>query len=127
MTQRIIIVLFVLVGIVNFLPIIGLLGASRLQSLYDVQLTDPNLILLMRHRAILFGIIGGYIIWSAFNPELRLSATVIGLVSMVSFIILILGEPSHNPQLRQIFIIDIVATIILVIAFALDFLRIQMT
>ena len=49
---------FLVVGIVNLLPMIGVSSAARRQTLYDVAVEDPNLVILMRHRAILFGIVG---------------------------------------------------------------------
>jgi hypothetical protein len=45
-------------GVVNLLPAIGAFSAERLQSLYGVVIDDPNLGILMRHRAVLFAIVG---------------------------------------------------------------------
>jgi hypothetical protein len=51
------------VGIIHQLPLTGVLSVSRLQVLYGVTITDPNLEILMRHRAVLFGILGAFAYW----------------------------------------------------------------
>ena len=53
------------VGIIHLLPLSGVLGVARLQALYDVTITDPNLEIVMRHRAVLFGILGAFLINAA--------------------------------------------------------------
>ncbi len=115
--------LFIVVAVVNILPVMGVLGGAQLQSLYGVAINDSNLTLLMQHRAVLFFIIGGVLLYAAFDPSFRALATIVGLMSMMSFVILILVNGSHNEQLHRIFIIDIVASVALVIAYALTRLQ----
>ncbi len=112
-------ILYILVSLINFYPVIGSISASALNSLYGVIPDDSNMLILMRHRAILFGIIGSIIIFAAFNVQLRPVATIIGLLSMISFIVLTFATPDFNAQLQRIAVIDIVASIVLVIAFLL--------
>ena len=50
--------LLVLVGIIHLLPVAGVLGVDRLAALYGIALSEPNIEILMRHRAILFGLLG---------------------------------------------------------------------
>jgi hypothetical protein len=57
----------VLVGLMNLLPVSGALSSSRLQGLYGVVLRDANLSILLRHRAVLFGVVGGLLLISAFH------------------------------------------------------------
>jgi hypothetical protein len=71
-------------GVVNLLPAIGAFSAGRLQSLYGVVIEDPNLAILMRHRAVLFAIVGALLVASAFHPALRPVAFAAGFVSMGS-------------------------------------------
>jgi len=52
------------IGLINFLPLLGILGVKQLKKLYGIDLEDENIVLLMRHRAVLFGIIGGFIVCS---------------------------------------------------------------
>jgi hypothetical protein len=107
-------------GVVNLLPAIGVLSAGRLQSLYGVVIEDPNLAILMRHRAVLFAIVGALLVASAFHPALRPVAFAAGFVSMGSFVALALLVGDYNPALRRIVLIDVVASLGLLIAAILD-------
>ncbi len=61
--------LFLIAAFVNLAPVSGVLSADVLEGLYGITLEDPNLVILMRHRAVLFGIVG--LLW---NPMLILIA-----------------------------------------------------
>ncbi len=56
--EKVITGLLVLVGIIHLLPVFGVLGVERLAALYGISLGEPNIEILMRHRAILFGLLG---------------------------------------------------------------------
>ncbi len=63
--------MLIVVGIIHLLPASGVLGAERLTSLYGVSLGEPGLVLLMRHRAILFALLGLFLVLAAFKPSLQ--------------------------------------------------------
>ena len=48
--------MLVIVGIIHLLPLSGVLSESRLTVLYGIPFDEPNLEILMRHRAVLFGL-----------------------------------------------------------------------
>ena len=112
--------LILLVGLVNLLPVGGVLSANRLQALYGVVLEDANLLILMRHRAILFGIVGGLLVASAFQPALRAAGYAAGLLSMLSFVVIAWLAESHGEELQRVVAIDLVASALLICAIALD-------
>jgi hypothetical protein len=112
--------LFVLVGLINFMPVIGVLGTAQLETLYGQSFVKHDLLLLMRHRAVLFGLLGGLIIFSAFRSALRDAATAAGLFSMASFCWLALPLEVHNQTLQQVFWIDAVAILLLLLAWWLS-------
>lgn len=114
--QYLIKALIVIVGIINFLPIIGVISGTRLQALYGLPVDEPNLTVLLRHRALLFGIIGGFIIVSAFVSHLRVAAYIMGFLSMISFIFFVQQEVSVNPQMKKVMFIDILAIALFLIA-----------
>ena len=68
MCERIITGLMLVVAVIHLLPISGFFGVERLATLYEIEITDSNLEILMRHRAILFGILGGFLAYAAFTP-----------------------------------------------------------
>jgi hypothetical protein len=93
----------------------GVLSAHRLQILYGIVIEDPNLEILMRHRAVLFGLLGAFLIAAAFIPSLQLAALAAGFVSVVSFLYLAAAVGSFNEQINRVVIADKVAVICLVV------------
>eukprot|EP00919_Chromeraceae_sp_WS-2016_P048521 GHVR01114941.1.p2 GENE.GHVR01114941.1~~GHVR01114941.1.p2 ORF type:complete len:125 (+),score=6.14 GHVR01114941.1:273-647(+) len=114
------IVLFLVVAVINLLPVSGLFGPARLEALYAIPFQDPNLIVLMRHRAVLFGIVGALLVAGAFMPDLRNLATIFGLVSMVSYVLIMLGAGETNAALSRVLWVDIVGIVALVAAAAIN-------
>ena len=51
-------ILFAIAAAVNLAPVAGVASNRRIESLYQVEVRDPNLAILLRHRALLFGIAG---------------------------------------------------------------------
>ncbi|MER0044432.1 hypothetical protein [Pseudomonas sp. MGal98] len=84
--------LLLIVGVIHLLPLVGVLGGERLNALYGLSFNEPNLHILMRHRAVLFGLLGGLLVAAAFLPSLRAIALVGGLISVLSFLLLALGR-----------------------------------
>ena len=113
-------ILILLASLVNLAPVTGLISAARLESLYGIPFADPDLVVLMRHRAVLFGIVGGLLLVSAFHPPLRPAATVSGLVSMLSFVVIVFFAAEANEALKRIAWIDVGATVALVAAWLMD-------
>lgn len=56
-------------AVVHLLPAIGAMGADRLSRLYGVTIADPSVALMMRQRAVLFGVIGAFLLAAAFRPN----------------------------------------------------------
>ena len=59
----------ILVALIHALPLVGVLGTDRLASLYGVSVAEPNLEILMRHRAVLFGMLAAFLTFCAVRPE----------------------------------------------------------
>jgi hypothetical protein len=112
--------LIVLVGLLNLLPVSGVVSGSRLGALYGVALQDANLVILMRHRAVLFGIVGGLLVVSAFHSPLRPVGYAAGFVSMLSFVLIAWLAGGYNPELRRVLVIDLVLSAALLAALLLD-------
>lgn len=75
-------------GFINLLPSLLAFFPDKISTSYGIDIPDANYELLLRHRAILFGIIGGCMILSAIFKKYYEAATIAGLVSMLSFILL---------------------------------------
>lgn len=114
--RRIVSVLLIAAGLVNFLPAAGVLSADILASAYGIAVPEGDLLILLRHRALLFGILGALIIVSAFRRHLQPAAILVGLVSMLGFVALALVAGEYGTELRTVVIIDVIALVALAAA-----------
>jgi len=117
--ERIISALLIMVGLVNFAPAVGLLGAEALGRLYGFANLEGDLLILMRHRALLFGIVGSFIICSAFRPGLQPAAMLMAAVSMLGYIALVFLADVPGAKLNRVAMIDIIACLPLLAAWVL--------
>ena len=108
-------------GIVNILPFFLTFLPEKISKSYGIQVLDMNYELLLRHRAVLFGIIGGILIFSSLTKKYYDLSTMVGLVSMVSFIILYFLIGNINMELKKIMLIDVVASLTLFVGALLYF------
>ena len=76
--------LYALAGLINFLPLIGVLGPRRLESMYGVPMDRADLQVLMQHRAVLFGVVGGGQLWALYDVPMRPFMAMLGGFSMVA-------------------------------------------
>ena len=112
--------LFLITGLLNTVPAIGVTSANHLQGIYGVELSDHDLIVLLRHRAVLFGIVGAILLAAAFLPWLRYTAGAAGLVSMLSFVALAPPGSQTSRQLQKVSQADIVGSVLLAVALLLN-------
>ena len=105
----------ILVAVIHALPVLGVLGAAKLSQLYRLAVQDPNLELLLRHRAVLFGLLAALLAYAAIRPELQRLALVIGSVSVASFLVLAQLSSSYNEALATIVRADWFALALLLI------------
>jgi uncharacterized BrkB/YihY/UPF0761 family membrane protein len=110
--------MLVVVGVIHLMPLSGVLGSERLAALYGLSFDQPDLAILMRHRAVLFGLLGAFLLLAAFRPELQTVAFVAGFVSVVSFLYLAWSVGNYNAQIGRVFVADVVALVCLVIGVA---------
>lgn len=107
--------MLLVVAVIHLLPLAGLQGPSRLTALYGIAFDEPNLAILMRHRAVLFGLLGAFLALAAFRPELQLLAFIAGFASVLSFLALAWSVGGYNAQIGRVFTADLVALACLVV------------
>lgn len=101
---------------INLLPVVGVVSSDQLVRLYGVPMDSPDLALLMRHRAVLFGLLGSLLIYSMAKPSARGLACTAGLVSMLAFVLLAWMTPDFGPALQKIVIADLAGSVLLLAA-----------
>ena len=106
------------VAVIHLLPVSGVLGSERLAALYGLAINEPNLAILMRHRAVLFGLLGLFFLFAAFRPPLQTAAFIAGFVSVASFLWLAWSVGGYNAQVARVFMVDIVALVCLTVGAA---------
>jgi hypothetical protein len=104
-----------LAGIINFIPSSLVFFPNKINASYGIDVTNSNLELLLRHRAVLFGIVVGLMLFSALSKRYYDLSVIIGSISMLSFVILNFSIGTINSELKKVMLFDIAAIIILAI------------
>jgi hypothetical protein len=112
-------VILLLVGFINFYPLIGIQGPARLKALCGPPIEGADLVILMRHRALLFGLIGGFMMAAAFVPVWRNLAFAAGFISMLGFVALAWAEGGYRSRIARVVRADIVGSLALLAALGL--------
>ena len=107
-------VALVAAGLIHLLPLAGVLGADKLAALYGIPIAGPDLAILMRHRALLFGLIGALCLMAAWREPLQWAALLIGLASVLSFLALAWGTGGYNAAIGRVVMVDVIAALLLV-------------
>jgi len=106
-------------GLIHLLPLLGLFGPERLQQLYGISAEEPNLQILLRHRALLFGLLGTFMCAAAFRPAWQAPALGMAALSMAGFVALTLGVGGANAALLRVLWVDAAALALLALALLL--------
>ena len=112
--------LLIVVGLINILPVLGVLSADRLAQAYGVPVAAADLEILLRHRALLFGVLGGFILYAAVLPAFQPAAMTMAAISMVGFALLVWSVGGYNANLARVLAIDVVGIVCLAIAAGLS-------
>lgn len=114
--NKVYLVLLFLVGMINFLPVMGVFSLDRINQAYGLSVDDNNLAILLRHRALLFGLIGGFIIYSVFNPQYQIAAMIIAAASMLGYLVFFWSVGESNSALLKVAQIDMIGLVLLLAA-----------
>lgn len=106
---------FAVAAIIHLLPVAGLLGAVALHRAYGLEITDPDLLLLLRHRALMFGLLGAALAIAIWRAPWRRPMWCMGMISAAGFILLALGG-SHSAAIWRIVSGDAIAVAALLLA-----------
>jgi hypothetical protein len=113
MLSKAIVAGLVVAGVINLLPLSGVLGRSWLTSLYGLEIGSADLEILLRHRAVLFGILGALLLASVFIAGWRSAAVFAAALSMASFIVVALIVGGYGPPIRTIIVADVIGLVAL--------------
>ncbi|PCI75047.1 MAG: phosphopantetheine adenylyltransferase [SAR86 cluster bacterium] len=114
---------YLLAAAINLAPAIGVYSNDILGLLYGVEIPSSELSLLLRHRAVLFALVGGLLLTAAFQSHLRTQAGIAGLISMLSFVVLFIVTGADNESLLRVALIDSVVGSLFIAGFGLHLLK----
>jgi hypothetical protein len=109
-----------LAAAIHLLPVSGAFSNAALFKLYRVQLTDPNLIVLLRHRAAMFGVIAVFMLVACFETSLRPAAFAVGFASATTFIAIAWQVGGYSKAIARVVTADLVALAALAIGFVVS-------
>jgi hypothetical protein len=109
----------IVAGLIHFLPVTGVIGADRLTSMYAMPFADPSLLILMRHRAVMLGLLGGFVLYGAFRPAMQVPAMLLGTLSLASIVGLAWSTGGYNQALSRVVLADSIAVLCFLLAAAL--------
>ena len=110
-------------AVIHLLPLSGALGPEALTRLYGIDVSSPDLEILMRHRAVLFGMLGVLLLAAAWRSALRPVALLAGLGSVLSFLVLAMMVDGYGEAVGRVVLADSVALPCLVAAALLQWRR----
>jgi hypothetical protein len=104
-----------IVGIIHVIPFAGALRAANLTALYGVGFDDPNLAILMRHRAIQLGMLGLFLLYAAARPASYIAGLAAGIVSVTTFLWFAWSVGGYNALLGRVVAVDLMALVCLLV------------
>jgi hypothetical protein len=93
-------------SLVHLVPLVGVLGVERLKGLYGVDVEGRDMAILMRHRAVLFGLLGAFFLAAAFMPLLQLPALLLATGSIGAFLFLGTAIGGYNRAMARLVTVD---------------------
>jgi len=103
--------MLVLVALIHLPPVLGVLGVTKMERAYGVGIAGPDLALLMRHRALMFGLLGGFMLAAVFVPALQPWALGMALLAAGGFVLLAWATPGRNARLVRVAWVDAAAVV----------------
>lgn len=92
----------VLSALIHLIPAAAVRSPEAVVALYGVPADRADIIALMRHRALLFGVLAVVLLAGAVVQALSLPAAVLGLLSMLGFVWLVATMDAPTAELVRI-------------------------
>ncbi len=125
MKRRLASILLFFVGVLNLTPAIVFFAPSRSSSLYGIDLAADNFGIIVRHRAVLLGLLGAAMIYAAFRQQIVVPVVLAALVGKTAFLYLVWMTGFQSIEMERVAMFDVGAIVALLAALALHFTSIE--
>ena len=102
-------------GIVNLIPFSLWFLNNRMLNAYGAGISSQNMQLQLRYSAFIFGMIGFGLIYSASKRKYYLSASIVGLIGIFSFIGFYYFMGDLNSLLQMVMRVDMLVGVVLLL------------
>ncbi len=119
MKSKLITGLLLVVAVIHLIPVSGVIGTAQLNKLYGLAINGSDLEILMRHRAVMFGILGTFFAFAAFKPRYQPLAFLMAFATISSFLFLAYQVGGYQAAINKVVLADWVAGACLVVAVVL--------
>lgn len=101
------------VGVLNLLPAVAVLSVERACAAYGLDPVQGDMRLILRHRGLLFAILGVGLVVAVFRPRIRNAAITAAMVSMAGFVVMVPIEQPVGPPLLRVAALDLAGLVLL--------------
>jgi hypothetical protein len=115
LSRNAVMAILVIIGVITTSPVITALNPNGITSLYDVVFEDDAVLLLVRHRQVMLGVLGAALVYGAFLYHLRMMV-IAAAVSKLAFIGLCMTTPELTQGIQRIIYFDAMSIVLLLIA-----------
>lgn len=100
--------LLTVAGLLNTVPAVGAVAPQRMYVGYGIAPAGPDLEVVLRHRAVLFAVVGLGLLVAVFRPALRPAAVGANAISFGSFLVLVIAGGPVGTGLLRVAAFDVV-------------------
>ncbi|MFI9401885.1 hypothetical protein [Nocardia sp. NPDC052316] len=97
------------VGVLNIAPALGAVAPQKMFAAYGIAAAGNDLEVVLRHRAVLFAVLGLGLLGSVLRPALRPIVLPANAISLGSFLLLVLAAGPVGPGLTRVAAVDVAA------------------
>ena len=105
-----------LLALIHLLPVAGVSGGAALREGYGLGPLDPAELLLLRHRALLFGLLGAALLYALWRPSVRTPVLLASLLADLGFLLLAWPWQDLPTALQGVVKADVVAVALALLA-----------
>lgn len=111
--------LLAVAGLLNTAPAVGAVAPQGMYAAYGIASAGRDLEVVLRHRAVLFAVLGVGLLVAVFRPALRPIAVRANAISFGSFLVLVIAGGPVGPGLMRVAAFDVAGLVALGVGVAL--------